>query len=103
MEALETPTATSPPDSTTETSVSPHSYLESDTGRISGVPHKLESLPRGTIKEIAELTTGQGNSGDDVWLRLRQKRLTASMFGLVLQVRSVPFDVHRYFHLLETV
>ena len=45
----------------------------------------LEQLPSETIHLIAELTEGQAQAEENVWKVLRKKRLTASMFGMVLK------------------
>ena len=53
-----------------------------------GSTDSLESLPKDTISLVAELTTGQSSAQGDIWKLLRQKRLTASLFGVVLQVKK---------------
>ena len=45
----------------------------------------LEEIPADTIEYIAQLTEGQTSSKENVWRLLRKKRITASMFGMVLK------------------
>ena len=48
----------------------------------------LESLSKETIDLVASMTSGQSSADGSIWKILRQKRLTASLFGPVLQVRE---------------
>lgn len=63
---------------------------------------ELKCVSPDTIQKIAELTEDQGATEDDVWRLVRNKRITASLFGLVLNaIDKGKYPNHLYNSLLK--
>ena len=76
----------------------------SDVTESEGIP-SLESISPDVIEYLADLTKEQGTvSEQNVWKLLRQKRITASMFGVVLRaIDSGKFPDHVFKSLTKAV
>ena len=78
--------------------------VSSDVTESEGIP-SLESISPDVIEYLADLTKEQGTvSEQNVWKLLRQKRITASMFGVVLRaIDSGKFPDHVFKSLTKAV
>ncbi|KAL5257221.1 hypothetical protein ACHWQZ_G012232 [Mnemiopsis leidyi] len=75
----------SSPDNHLDITTSTSSSAQPDSPGEVGTLPSLEEIPTDTIQYIAQLTEGQASSEENVWRMLRKKRITASMFGMVLK------------------